>query len=108
MIIENYINNINQRYKLGKDYTEHKVFDELKSYSDFYDSLSFSIMSWASQGTKAILNLDTYAYSPIKGTVDSIREILKNGRINDTYALIRKYFGTRLLFIDRLKLEFLT
>jgi len=83
--------------KLGKDYAEHKVFSELKTYSDFYGSLSFSIMNWVSQGTKAILNLDTYSYSSIKGTVDSICEILRKGRINDAYALIRKYFDSTFI-----------
>lgn len=91
--------NIKIENKLGKEYSEHKVFDELKSYSDFYDSLSFSIMGWVSQGTKAILNLDTYAYSSIKGTVDSIREILTKGRINDAYALTRKYFDSTFINI---------
>lgn len=91
--------NIKIEDKLGKEYSEHKVFHELKSYTDFYDSLSFSIMGWASQGTKAILNLDTYAYSSIKGTVDSIREILTKGRINDAYSLIRKYFDSTFINI---------
>jgi len=91
--------NLKKEDKLGKEYMEHKVFDELKSYSDFYDSLSFSIMGWMSHGTKAILNIDTYAYSSIKGTVDSIREILKKGRINDAYALIRKYFDSTFINI---------
>ncbi len=67
--------------KLGKEFTEHKVFEELKMYSDFYDSLSFSIMRWVSRGTKALLDLDTYSYSSIKGTVDSIYDILIKGRI---------------------------
>lgn len=85
--------------ELGKDFNEHKVFNELKIYSDFYDSLSLSIMFWLSQGTNAILNLDTYSYSSIKGTVDSIREILEKGRINDAYTLMRKYFDSTLINI---------
>jgi len=83
--------------QLGKEYTEHKIFDELKSYSEFYNSLSYSIMNWTSQGTKAILNLDTYTYSSTKGTIDSISEILSKGRINDAYALLRKYFDSTLI-----------
>lgn len=89
--------NITIEQKLGKEYTEHRVFDELKSYSEFYSSLSFSIMNWTSQGTKAILNLDTYTYSSIKGTIDSISEILSKGRINDAYALLRKYFDSTFI-----------
>ena len=83
--------------KFGKEYNEHLIFNQLKSYSEFYDSLSFSIMSWASQGTKAFLNLDTYAYSSIKGTIDSIIDILKKGRINDAYALLRKFFDSTMI-----------
>ncbi len=91
--------NLKMEDKLGKEYTEHKVFYRLKLYSDFYDSLSFSIMRWTSRGTKAIINLDTYGYSSIKGTVDSICEILKKGRINDAYALIRKYYDSTFINI---------
>src|SRR5690554_2769406 len=82
---------------LDKSYFEHKVFGELKVYSEFYNSLSFSIMNWLSQGTKSILNLDTYSYSSIEGTIDSIREFLEKGRINDAYALIRKYHDATLI-----------
>lgn len=85
--------------RLGKEYFEHKVFTELETYSGFYDSLSFSIMNWMSQGTKAILNLDTYTFSSIKGTINSINEILRKGRINDAYALIRKYYDSTIINI---------
>lgn len=82
---------------LGKEYLEHSIFGQLKYYSDFYDFLSFSIMSWSSMGTKAILNLDTYTYSSIRGTIDSITEILSKGRINDAYALLRKYYDSTII-----------
>jgi hypothetical protein len=85
--------------KLGKDFSEHKIFGELKDYSDFYSSLSFSIMNRISQGTKALLNLNTYTYSSIKGTIDSIYEILSKGRINDAYALLRKYYDSTIMNI---------
>ena len=85
--------------QLGKEFTEHRIFGELITYSDFYSSLSFSTMNWTSQGTKAIFNLDTYAYSSIKGTIDSITEILRKGRINDAYALLRKYFDSTFINI---------
>jgi hypothetical protein len=93
------IGNITIEDKLGKEFTEHKVFVELTAYSDFYESLSFSIMNWMSQGAKAFSNLDTYTISSIKGTVNSISEILQKGRINDSYALIRKYFDSTLINI---------
>jgi hypothetical protein len=42
-------------------------------------------------GTKAIINIDTYVYSSIQGTLESIQHVLKNGRIGDAFALLRKY-----------------
>jgi len=85
--------------RLGTKYTSHKVHGELQNYSNFYDSLSFSIMNWMPQGIKAFLNLDTYALSSIKGTVNSIGELLQKGRINDAYALIRKYYDSTIINI---------
>ncbi len=83
--------------QLGKEYTDHKVFEQLTEFSDFYGSLAYTTMRFMSQGTKAILNLDTYVFSSIKGTLDSIREILSNGRINDSYALLRKYYDSTII-----------
>jgi hypothetical protein len=54
-------------------------------------------MGIMSQGTTAILNLDAYVFSSVKGTLDSIREILSNGRINDSYALLRKYYDSTII-----------
>lgn len=54
-------------------------------------------MLWTSKGTKAIVNLDTYTYSSIKGTIESIRDILKKGRINDAFALLRKYYDSTMI-----------
>jgi hypothetical protein len=85
--------------KLGEEYTKHKIFAELTTYSDFYESFSFSIMNWMSQGTKSFINLDTYAISSIKGTINSISQILRKGRINDAYALIRKYYDSTYINI---------
>lgn len=83
--------------RLGKDYTEHKVFEQLSEFCEFYDSLAFTTMRFMSQGTKAVLNLDTYVFSSIKGTLESITEILSNGRINDSYTLIRKYYDSTII-----------
>src|SRR5690554_6449458 len=85
--------------KLGNEYTNHIVFKELCIYSEFYDSLSFSVMNWIPNGTDSFFNLDTYIISSIKGTIDSIREILIKGRINDSYSLIRKYFDSTMINI---------
>jgi len=85
--------------RLGKVYTEHSIFEQLQQYFKFYDSLSFSIMSWHTQGTLALMNLDTYAYSSMKGTIESITDTLRKGRINDSYALLRKYYDSTIINI---------
>ena len=83
----------------SKEYQENKIFEELTLYIEFYKSLSFSIMSFISTGTKSIINIDTYVFSSIQGTVDSIKTLLLNGRINDSYALLRKYYDSTIINI---------
>jgi len=73
------------------DYKKHSIFKQLEDYASYCGSLSNSIMSFVTLGTQAVINLDTYLYSSIRGTLESIKTILENGRINDAYALLRKY-----------------
>lgn len=80
-----------------KAYTEHQVFDELKQYAEFYQQLAISVFSFATMGTKAICNIDTYVYSSMQGTIESIKTILIAGRINDAYALLRKYYDSAVI-----------
>lgn len=82
---------------LNKEYMEHKVFGQLTEYSDFYESLSESVMNWVTQGTRSFLNLDTYVYSSMQGTLESIKELLLKGRINDAYSLLRKFYDSTII-----------
>lgn len=82
-----------------KAYQEHRVFAELDRYADFYQQLATSVFSFVSVGTKAICNIDTYIYSSMQGTIESIRVILLSGRINDGYALLRKYYDSAVINI---------
>lgn len=91
------LEHIKPEEKFGIEYTGHTIFEQLQYYSDFYDTLSFSTMSWMSNGTKALSNLDSDTYSSIKGTIESISDILKKGRINDAYALLRKYYDSTII-----------
>lgn len=84
---------------LGTEYKEHKLFEKLDETIDFYKKLSFSIISFITQGTKAICNIDSYVYSSIQGTLESIKIILQKGRINDAYALLRKYYDSIIINI---------
>jgi hypothetical protein len=82
-----------------KEYKEHRVFSELGRYINFYKNLAMSVFSFSTQGTRAICNIDSYVYSSIRGTLESIRQILKDGRINDAYALLRKYYDSAIMNI---------
>ena len=62
-------------------------------------ALSETTAGFTSLGTKAIINLDTYVFRSISGTVESIKEILYSGRLNDAYALLRKYYDSILINI---------
>jgi len=85
--------------KLGQEYTGHEVFVKLDEMIDFYKSLSFSIFGFVTQGTIARCNIDTYVYSSVQGTLESIKKILQSGRINDSYALVRKYYDSSIINI---------
>ncbi|SEG16344.1 hypothetical protein SAMN05216334_13316 [Nitrosomonas ureae] len=76
---------------VDKSYQEHRVFSEFSKYVEFYKHFSMSVFSFVSMGTKAFGNIDTYMYSSIQGTIKSIEAVLRAGRINDAYALLRKY-----------------
>ena len=78
-------------------YRSHAVFPAIDRYAEFYEQLSMSIIGFVTMGTDAFINIDTYMYQSIGGTLNSIRAILYEGRINDGYALIRKYFDSVML-----------
>jgi len=82
---------------LGGEYKNHKVFKKINELIQFYDSLSFNVMSFCTSGTSAITNIDTYLFSSLKGTLESIHDILIKGRINDSYTLLRKYYDATII-----------
>jgi hypothetical protein len=82
-----------------EEYQNHRVFAELERYAAFYESLSHSVFQFLSVGTRAICNIDSYVFSSIQGTLTSIHSILRNGRINDAYALLRKYYDSAIINI---------
>ena len=78
-------------------YKQHRVFADLERYAGFYKQLAMTVFSFVSMGTKAFGNIDTYTYSSMHGTLDSIRSILLVGRINDAYALLRKFHDSAII-----------
>ncbi len=83
----------------SEEYKAHTVFANLTRYVSFYQKLAESVFLWAGHGTSAIVNLDTYVYSSMQGTLDSIRVVLESGRLNDAYALLRKYYDSAVINI---------
>ena len=81
------------------NYLKHIIFNQLTKYAKFYEDLAYSIFPFIAQGTRSILNLDTSQFSSIQGTLESIRVILINKRINDAYTLLRKYYDSIIINI---------
>lgn len=76
------------------DYQGHVVFSELDYLISFYEQLAISVFSWHSRGTRSLCGTDSYVFSSIQGTLTSIQLVLRDGRINDAYALFRKYLDS--------------
>lgn len=87
------------KHNLEKEYLEHSVFGQLNGLINFYKALSDTTMRFDSQGTKAIFNLDTHVFTSMSGTVESIKDILFSGRMNDSYTLLRKYYDLTIINI---------
>lgn len=66
-------------------------------YAEFYDSLSFSVMSFVPVGTRSILSLDTYLLASVASTLQSLGDAADSGGINDAYALARKLYDAALV-----------
>lgn len=82
-----------------KEYSEHLIFKLLPKFEKFYENLSNLIMGFVSIGTRSIINIDTYVYSSMQCTLESIEDILKKGHINDAYALLRKLYDVAIINI---------
>lgn len=87
------------KHNLGEKYFEHNVFKTINDFKEFYSSISMGVMTFIGQGTKSLFNLDTYFYSSISGTLESINDILLKGKINDSYALLRKFYDSTMINI---------
>lgn len=78
--------------QLSKAYKEHSLFKELDEMMQFYDGVSDRAFYFLPSGTKGFVNYETYYFMSIKGTLESIKALLQNGRINDSLVLVRKKF----------------
>jgi len=90
-------NIFNQTEADRPEYKNHKIFEKIKSVVSFYDSFSNSIMHFSTVGTTSVINIDSYLYSSIQGTLESIQLLLENGKIGDAFCLLRKYHDSIIL-----------
>lgn len=82
---------------LDETYRKHPVFDQIQEYRKFYSDLADLVFNVMTQGTHSICNIDTYVYSSMNGTLESIHQVLSNGRINDAYSLLRKFYDSTVI-----------
>lgn len=85
--------------QLPSSYLNHEIFLEIKSLCESYESLSFCCSSLSQGGISAILGIDHIIFTSLKGTLASIGLVLKEGYINDGYAIVRKYYEGVILDI---------
>lgn len=81
---------------MQRSFLEHPVFPLLEQVADFYGGLSYTTMHWVTFGSRAI-NFNTYIYGSIKGTINSMKLVLTYGKVNDAYALLRKYHDSCII-----------
>lgn len=80
------------RVKNDTAYQSHKVFPLLDSLVEFYNSVYMLGPDFITDGVMSgLFNVDNVTCGSLAGTLDSVRLVLKEGRINDAYALVRKY-----------------
>jgi hypothetical protein len=84
---------------LNEEYRQHRVFAQLAKYQEFYKDLADLVFNCMTQGTHSLCNIDTYVYSSMSGTLESIHQVLHNGRINDGYSLLRKFYDSTVINI---------
>jgi len=80
-------------------FIDNKIFSDLDYYIEFYDLFSYGVMSFIPPGVHSFVNIDTYIFSSMQMSLDSIKQLLKLGRINDVYALVRKFYDSVIINI---------
>lgn len=80
-----------------KSQAAEAVAATFNTYAEFYDSLSFSVMSFVPVGTRSIVSLDTFLLSSMASTLKSMAALVTMGSVNDAYALARKLYDAALV-----------
>lgn len=88
----------NKKDSCFKKINEHSIFLEIDKYMEFYNSMEDITFFSTHSGIKEIRFNSNFFYS-MKGTLSSIKLLLKNGNINDAFTLLRKYQDVSTLHI---------
>ena len=78
---------------LGYDYYNHKIFAMLSDLESFYGFLSDS--SFGNVDGLFLTQKISYQnkiYASMQGSIESIKILVYIGRLNDAFALVRKYY----------------
>lgn len=84
---------------IRKKYFNHPIFQTLSEIKEFYSCLSFMDFSLPDLVGTRCLNITSEIYQSIENTIDSIEILLKNYRLNDAAALVRKYNDAVMLSV---------
>lgn len=91
--------NINQA-PLPKEYKENPIFSDMSLMMDTYEFLSFNSFGFMPDGLPGEwINYETYIFSSLKGTIESMKMLLASAHINDAYAVLRKYFDEIMISV---------
>jgi hypothetical protein len=74
-----------------ESYQSHSVHAYVKTAYEFYHEIGESPVTFGTLGLIGIIDLDRVIFESIAETIDTISHTLTKGRINDTYAMLRKY-----------------
>lgn len=84
---------------MNEEYKTHLIFSDLEKYTHFYQQLESETWLWTNFVIKAGTNIDFPMFRGMKNTLESIKILLNNGKINDAFTLCRKYRDSTLINI---------
>lgn len=85
---------------LLKEYTEHSIFGDMSIMMDTYNFLSYNSFGFMPDGLPGEwINYETYIFSSLKGTIESMKMLLESAHINDAFAVLRKYFDEIMIAV---------
>ena len=76
-----------------------KVYNLIRDYREFYDSLSMHVFNHIPTLTPIIFNYETYIIGSMSKTLKLIESAVREGQINDALSLCRNYYEVVVLHL---------